>query len=100
MNTTEAPVLPSTFATEANPTLERHHWQGLAGLVASHRPEWPVSEVMEKLWMCRNLESFPDLARTALAVAMDRKYTTPASIHFAAAGLFTSHPASMGAAAA
>jgi hypothetical protein len=87
MQSTEAPVSPSKFATDANPTLQRHHWQELACMVASHRPDWPVSEVIEKLWMCRNLQSFPELAQMALTVALDAKYKTPATIHFAAAGV-------------
>lgn len=89
MNTTEAPVLPSTFATAANPTLKRHHWQELACMVASHRPEWPVSEIIEELWSSRNHQPFPELAQTALSVALDPKYNTPASIHFAASGIFS-----------
>jgi len=77
-----------TYATEANPELQRHHWQGLAGLVCDHRPEWPVSEVIESLWLCRNKQTFPQLAQTALAIAMDPKYKTPAAIHMSAMGMF------------
>lgn len=68
-------------------TLERHHWQGLAGLVADVRPEWRVGEIMDKLLMCRDLQGYPDLARTALTAAMDPACKSPASIHFAAAGM-------------
>jgi len=77
------------YATEANPGLQRHHWQALAGLVVDQRPEWPVAEVIEKLWMVRDCQTFPELARTALAVAMDRRHKTPASIHFAATGVIS-----------
>lgn len=68
-------------------TLERHHWQGLAGLVADHRPDWRVSDILDKLLMCEDLQPYPDLARTALYVAMDPAAKSPASIHFAAAGM-------------
>ena len=75
------------YATEANPTLERHHWQALACLIQDHRPDWPVAVVIEKLWMVRDSQPFPDLARIALTVAMNPKYKTPATIHFAAVGM-------------
>ncbi len=68
-------------------TLDHHHWQGLAGLVSDVRPDWQVGEIMAKLLMCRDLQGYPDLARTALTVAMDPASKSPASIHFAAAGL-------------
>jgi hypothetical protein len=68
-------------------TLEHHHWQGLAGLVVDVRPEWKVGDVMDKLLMCQDLQGYPDLARTALTVALDPASKSPASIHFAAAGL-------------
>jgi hypothetical protein len=83
---TPAPAA-NPYATEANPTLQRHHWQELACMVSSHRPEWPVSEVIEKLWLSRNLQPFPELARIALTVAMDPRHTSPAGIHFVAAGV-------------
>jgi hypothetical protein len=68
-------------------TLEHHHWQGLAGLVAAHRPDWHVADILAKLKMCDDLQTYPDLARTALTVAMDPASKSPASIHFAAAGI-------------
>lgn len=68
-------------------TLEHHHWQGLAGLVADHRPDWQVSDILDKLLMCQDLQGYPELARTALTVAMDPASKSPASIHFSAAGM-------------
>jgi hypothetical protein len=79
----------SVFATEANPTLARHHWQLLATLVLSHRPEWDMDVVIEKLWLCRDMQPFPELARIALAVALDPQHTSPAGIHFVAAGVIS-----------
>jgi hypothetical protein len=67
----------SVFATEANPTLARHHWQLLATLVLSHRPEWDMDVVIEKLWLCRDMQPFPELARIALAVTA--KETRPST---------------------
>jgi hypothetical protein len=88
MFTTIAPTADrSRYATEANPTLQRHHWQHLASMVYSLRPEWAVSEIIEKLWLCRNMQTFPELARIALAVALDPRHTSPAGIHFVAAGV-------------
>lgn len=66
-------------------TLKHHHWQALACLVADHRPEWEVHVILDKLRMCEDLQTYPDLARTALCVAMDPAAKSPASIHFAAA---------------
>lgn len=68
-------------------TLKEHHWQALACLVADHRPEWEVHVILDKLLMCRDLQTYPDLARTALTAALDPASKSPASIHFAAAGL-------------
>lgn len=79
--------MSTVFATEANPTLARHHWQLLAALVVSHRPEWPMGAVLDKLWLSRNHQPFPELARIALTVALDPKHTSPAGIHFVAAGV-------------
>ncbi|WP_306916840.1 hypothetical protein [Arthrobacter sp. V4I6] len=42
---------------------------------------------MTKLTMCKDLQTYPDLARTALLVAMDPASKSPAAIHFAAAGM-------------
>ena len=65
--------------------LKHHHWQALACLIADHRADWAVDDILAKLTLCADLQPFPDLARTALTVAMDPAYRTPAAIHFAAA---------------
>lgn len=69
--------------------LHHHHFQSLAGLVADLRPGWAVHDILDKLSMCADLQTFPDLARTALTVAMDPASKSPATIHFTAAGLIT-----------
>ena len=65
--------------------LKHHHWQGLACLIADHRSDWNVTDIMGNLALAADLQSYPDLARTALMVAMDPAHKTPAAIHFAAA---------------
>ena len=88
MSSTIAPAtLSSRFGTQTSPELQRHHWQALASLVCGHRPDWPISEVVENLWDSRNKQSFPDLARTALAAAMNPANSAPVAIYFAAAGI-------------
>lgn len=87
MQSTEAPVSPSMFATDANPTLGRHHWQLLAAMVCSFRPEWPIDDVLKELWASRNDEDFPGLAKVALAAALDPRCKTAASIRMAARGV-------------
>lgn len=67
--------------------LKHHHWQALACLIADHRADWAVEDILDKLALCQELQSYPDLARTALTVALDPAHKTPAAIHFAAAGL-------------
>ena len=67
--------------------LMHHHWQGLACLIADHRADWPVDEILSKLILCAGLQSYPDLARTALSVAMNPACKTPAAILFAASGI-------------
>ena len=68
-------VAPSTdrdaYATEDTPQLRRHHWQNLAGLVCSFRPDWPIDDVLNTLWSARDLQAFPDLAKVAVAAALD-----------------------------
>lgn len=75
------------YATEAVPQLRRHHWQNLAGMVSGFRPEWPIDEVLESLWASRDLQDFPELAKLALAAALDPRCKTAASIRLAAQGL-------------
>lgn len=75
------------YATEANPTLERHHWQALACLIQDHRPDWAVEDILTKLMLCKGLLPYPDLARTALTVAMNPASGTPAAIYFATLGV-------------
>ncbi|MFW0773554.1 hypothetical protein ACLRGI_10335 [Paenarthrobacter nitroguajacolicus] len=88
MSSTIAPQKPcSPYGTEAHAELQRHHWQALANLVCGHRPDWPISDVIENLWDSRNKQSFPDLARTALMAAMNPANSAPVSIYFAAAGV-------------
>lgn len=86
MSTTIAPTARANpYATEANPELQRHHWQNLAGTVASFRPEWAIDRILDNLWGSRNKQTFPELAHIALAVAMNPKYKTPGAIGLAAA---------------
>jgi hypothetical protein len=75
------------YATETTPTLKRHHWQALACLIQDHRPDWAVEDILTKLMLCKSLLPYPDLARTALIVAMDPASGTPAAIYFAALGV-------------
>lgn len=75
------------YATESTPQLRRHHWQNLAGLVCSFRPEWPIDDVLEALWASRNLQDFPELSRLALAAALDPRCKAASSIRMAARGL-------------
>ncbi|WP_156810633.1 hypothetical protein [Arthrobacter sp. FB24] len=75
------------YATATNPELERHHWQNLAGMVASFRPGWPIDRILANLWDARNKQSFPELAHVALAVAMNPKYNGPGAIYLAAAAV-------------
>lgn len=73
--------------TALGASLKHHHWQGLACLIADHRTDWPVEDILAKLLLCAGLQSYPDLARTALSVAMNPAYKTPAAILFAASGI-------------
>ncbi len=81
--------MSAAYATPTAPALQRHHWQGLACLVSDHRPEWPVADIIESLWLARHSQTFPQLASTALTVAMDPKYKTPGTIHLAATGVIS-----------
>lgn len=67
--------------------LDHHHWQALACLIQDHRPGWAVEDILTKLLLCKDLLAYPDLARTALIVAMDPASGTPAAIYFMAAGM-------------
>lgn len=89
MNTITPTTGRDTYATEATPQLRRHHWQNLAGMVCSFRPEWAIDEVLEALWSARDLHSFPELAKLALAAALDPRCKTPGSIFLAAQGLIS-----------
>ncbi|MBO1269598.1 hypothetical protein [Arthrobacter cavernae] len=75
------------YATEANPQLQRHHWQNLGCLVASFRPEWPIDDILTKLFDARHKQTFPELAHIALAVAMNPQYKGPGAIYLMAAGV-------------
>lgn len=79
--------MSALYATPANPTLQRHHWQNLAGFVQSLRPEWPVDRIIEELWTSGQRTPFPELSKTAVAVALDPRFKTPGSIHLAASGV-------------
>lgn len=88
MSTTLAPAADSNpYATEANPNLQRHHWQALASEVNDFRPEWPISEIINTLWRCRGRASFPELTKTALTVAMSPKCKTPGALDLVLSGL-------------
>ena len=89
MNTITPTADRDTYATEATPQLRRHHWQNLAGMVCSFRPEWPIDDVLKALWASRNLQEFPELAKLALAAALDPRCKTAASIRMAAEGLIS-----------
>lgn len=90
MNPNVAPQADrDVYATESTPQLRRHHWQGLAGMVCSFRPEWPIDDVLDALWASRNLEDFPGLAKLAIAAALDPRCKTAASIRMAAAGVIS-----------
>jgi hypothetical protein len=67
--------------------VQYHHWQGLACLIQDHRPDWAVEDILAKLLLCEDLQTYPDLAGTALLVAMNPDSATPAAIHFAAASM-------------
>jgi hypothetical protein len=88
MSTTIAPSAQANpYATAANPELQRHHWQNLAGMVASFRPDWAIDRILDNLWGSRNKQTFPELAHIALTVAMNPKYKTPGAIGLAAAAV-------------
>lgn len=74
------------YATATDPSLERHHWQNLAGVVVSFRADWSIVTVAEKLFACRNVLPFPELARVGIAAALDPRCKTPTSIITAATG--------------
>lgn len=85
MTPTIAPAAETNpYATAANPELQRQHWQNLAGVVSSFRPEWPIDRILDNLWGSRNKQTFPELAHIAVAVAMNQKYKTPGAISLAA----------------
>lgn len=84
---TPAPVT-NPYGTTAHPEIQRHHWQGLAGMVASFRPEWDINKILDNLWWSRNEQSFPELAHIALTVAMDPRFKGPGAIGMMAAGVF------------
>jgi hypothetical protein len=79
MTTVSAPAR-NPYATEANPTLQRHHWQNLFGLIASIRPEWPFDGIVETVFGCRNLQPFPELAATAIRTAQTPRFNGPGAI--------------------
>lgn len=88
MSTTIAPAAGSNpYATEASPTLERHHWQNLFGLIASIRPEWPFDRIAETVFGCRNLQPFPELAATAIRTAQTPRFNGPGAIRLVITGL-------------
>jgi hypothetical protein len=83
--TTETrPQAPNPYGTAANPELQRHHWQHLAGMVYSLRPEWAVSEIIEHLWWARDRRTFPELAQLGVAVALDPRCDSSVYIRIAA----------------
>jgi hypothetical protein len=87
MNTIAPTPDRDIYATEAAPQLRRHHWQNLAGVVCSFRPDWPIADVLDALWASRDRQDFPELARLALAAALDPRCKTAGSIRLATQGL-------------
>lgn len=74
--------------TRETPKIQRHQWQALGCMVSSFRPDWDLEDIMQSLWDARDKQTFPELAQTALAVAMDPSWIAPCAIYFVAAGVY------------